>query len=217
MYRAGIILTMVIFLYSCAGPSGSVRFSGSAGPYTRIAVLPFQQVSPEDTIGNLVPRHIAGFRDETVESPETVVETVFLSRLAENKKIEIVPVEETRGAYREITTDTLTAQEADLIRKLGQKLKAEAIVVGYVFRYQERKGTPYAVDKPASVAFELQLLDTREGTRSWKATFDKTQRSLMENLLQFRFFVKEKGRWLTARELTDEGVDQILQGFPGPR
>jgi len=104
-----------------------------------------------------------------------------------------------------------------LISKLGQGLKADAIVVGYVYRYQERIGTPYAVEKPASVAFEIHLIDVGAGLRSWRATFDKTQRSLMENLFNFRFFVKDKGRWITAKELAAEGVDEIMQNFPAAK
>jgi hypothetical protein len=217
VYRSGIVLLGTIFLFSCAAPSASVSLSGTGGLYKRIAVLPFTQVKPEDTMDQLVPRDISGNRDLSAESAENVVESLFLAKLAENKKIEIIPVDQVEGAYRQITTESISAKDADLIRKLGKELRADAIVVGYVYRYQERVGTPYGAEKPASVAFELQLIDVKEGSRSWKATFDKTQYSLMENLFNFRFFVKEKGRWLTARELAEEGVEQIMPSFPGAR
>jgi hypothetical protein len=217
VYRLGIVLWGIIFLFSCAAPSSSVSLSGTGGHYKRIAVLPFTQANPEDTMNRLVPRDIAGYRDLSADSAENIVESIFLAKLAENKKIEIVPVDEAEGVYRQITTESISAKDADLIRKLGKELRADAIVVGYVYRYMERKGTAYSAEKPASVAFELQLIDVKEGTRSWKATFDKTQRSLMENLFHFRFFVKEKGRWVTAKELAEEGVDQIMQSFPGAR
>lgn len=217
VYRSGIVLFGIIFLFGCAAPSASVSLSGTGGPYQRIAVLPFTQTNPEDTIDQLMPREIAGQKDLTAESAENVVESIFLAKLAENKKIEIIPIDQVEGVYRQITTESISAKEADLIRKLGKELRADAIVVGYVYRFLERKGTAYAAEKPASVAFELQLIDVREGSRSWKATFDKTQRSLMENLFNFRFFVREKGRWVTAKELTEEGVDQIMQSFPGAR
>ncbi|MBN1545576.1 MAG: hypothetical protein JW902_02850 [Syntrophaceae bacterium] len=213
----GVVVFAVFYLCSCAGPSVSVSPSSTAGHYNKIAVLPFQQVSPEDTVDQLIPRDIVGHRDLTEESGENVVESLFMAKLAENKKIEVVPVDVTKETYLNIADRFTTAKDAERIRQLGQELKAEAIVVGYVFRYEERQGTPYAVEKAASVAFELQLLDTRDGTRSWKATFNETQRSLMENLLSFRFFVKSKGRWITARELAEEGMDQVMLGFPGPR
>ena len=217
IFRLGALLLGIIFLFSCAGPSTSVSLSGTGGIYKRIAVLPFQQAKPEDVMDRLVPRDIAGQTDLSADSAENIIEALFLKKLGENKKIAVIPLDQTRDIYRQIATESISIKEADLIRRLGKELNADAIVVGYVYRYSERKGTAYAAEKPASVAFEIQVVDTREGTRSWRAIYDKTQRSLMENLLQFRSFVKEKGQWVTARELAEEGVEQIMQSFPGAR
>ncbi len=217
VFRLGAILLGVIFLCSCAAPSASVSLSGTGGLYKRIAVLPFQQAKPEDVMNRLMPRDIAGQTDLSADSAETVVESLFLEKLGENREIEVIPVDRTKDLYRQLATESISTREADLIRRLGKELNADAIVVGYVYRYNERKGTAYAVEKPASVAFEIQLVDTREGARKWRAIFDETQRSLMENLLQFRFFVKGKGQWVTAKELAEEGVEQIMQSFPGAR
>lgn len=179
--------------------------------------MPFVKADPGDSIDQLVPREIASHMDVNADSAENVVESIFVSKLGENKNIDIIPAEQVEGLYRQITLETISPKEAELISKLGQGLKADAIVVGYVYRYQERIGTPYAVEKPASVAFEIHLIDVDAGLRSWRATFDKTQRSLMENLFNFRFFVKDKGRWITARELAAEGVDEIMQNFPAAK
>lgn len=216
-YRLGIVLWGIIFLFGCAGASNSVSLSGSGGAYKRIAVLPFTQANPGDTIDRLMPRDIAEHKDLSADSPENVIETIFVAKLGQNRNVEMIPVEQAEGIYRQITMETISPQEAELISKLGKALDADAIVVGYVYRYQERVGTPFAAEKPASVAFEIHLIDVEAGMRSWRATFDKTQRSLMENLFNFRFFVKDKGRWITAKELAEEGVDQIMQNFPGTR
>ncbi|MCU0581844.1 MAG: hypothetical protein MUF26_05250 [Syntrophales bacterium] len=216
-YRLGIVLGGIIFLFGCAGASNSVSLAGSGGAYERIAVLPFVKADPGDSIDQLVPREIASHMDVNADSAENVVESIFVSKLGANKNIDIIPTEQVEGLYRQITLETISPKEAELISKLGQGLKADAIVVGYVYRYQERVGTPYAVEKPASVAFEIHLIDVDAGLRSWRATFDKTQRSLMENLFNFRFFVKDKGRWITARELAAEGVDEIMQNFPAAK
>lgn len=217
IYRWGIVLLGIIFLLSCAAPSASVSVSVTGGLYKRIAVLPFSKANPEDTIDQLIPRSIAGQRDLAAESAENVVESLFLEKLGESKNIEIIPVDQVESVCRQITRECISVKETDLIKKLGKELRADAILVGYVYRYQERVGTPYGVEKAASVAFEVQLIDVREGSRSWKATFDKTQRSLSENLFNFRFFVKDKGRWITAKELAQEGVEQTMQSFPGAR
>jgi len=37
----------------------------------------------------------------------------------------------------------------------------------------------------------------------------------MEDILQIASFYKRGGRWLTAKELTEEGVSEMLKTFPG--
>jgi hypothetical protein len=88
-------------------------------------------------------------------------------------------------------------------------------VVGYLFRFRERKGEPYAVQQPASVAFDIHLLRVQDGVLVWRGSFDKTQSALMENILQAPAFYREKGRWVTAEELAAEGLEQVLKSFPG--
>ncbi|MCP4669484.1 MAG: hypothetical protein GY849_24385, partial [Deltaproteobacteria bacterium] len=45
--------------------------------------------------------------------------------------------------------------------------------------------------------------------------FDKTQRSLSENLFDAKTFVQGKGRWMTAGELAVLGLRNVLANMPG--
>jgi len=101
-----------------------------------------------------------------------------------------------------------------LLIKSGRELGADAVLYGYVFRFRERKGFAYGTDKAASVAFAMHLINVRDGSLLWKGIFDKTQTTLMEDIFQILSFYKERGRWVTARELTEEGVSEILKTFP---
>jgi len=102
----------------------------------------------------------------------------------------------------------------ELLIKSGRELGADAVLYGYVFRFRERKGFAYGTDKAASVAFAMHLINVRDGSLLWKGIFDKTQTTLMEDIFQILSFYKERGRWVTARELTEEGVSEILKTFP---
>jgi hypothetical protein len=86
-----------------------------------------------------------------------------------------------------------------------------------VYRFRERKGFSLSVEKPASVAFEIHLIRVSDGAIVWRGIFDKTQASLMENLLQIASFIKEGAKWVTAKELAAEGMDEVLKDFPGIR
>jgi hypothetical protein len=48
----------------------------------------------------------------------------------------------------------------------------------------------------------------------WQAKFDKTQRSLSEDILDARAFFKKGAKWLTADQLARYGVNEIFKKFP---
>jgi hypothetical protein len=65
------------------------------------------------------------------------------------------------------------------------------------------------------VAFDLHLVRVKDGTIVWRGSFDKTQSSLMENVFQFSSFFSGGGKWITAKELAEEGLAALLKTFPG--
>lgn len=193
-------------------PEGKIAFD-------RIAVAPFQQVAPEDLHGGAVHCPLCGMTFNAAGSPgnpEKVLEKLFLERLEkERPKVNVIAGERVAGVYRRIASDSLTISPREVLRRVGSELGAEGVVVGYVYRYRERKGVSYTVEQPASVAFEVHLLRVSDGALVWRGTFDKTQSSLMENVLQIASFFRGKGKWVKAEELTGEGVEQVFKTFPG--
>jgi hypothetical protein len=194
-------------------PDGNIVFD-------RIAVIPFQQVAPaEEAVSGAVPCPICGMifdATRSAGSPEAVLETLFLEQLNQKRpKFNVVAGERVAGVFRRISSDSLTVSLREVMREVGNEMEAEGVVIGYVYRFRERKGVSYTVEQPASVAFEIHLLRVSDGKLVWRGSFDKTQSSLMENLLQFASFFRGKGKWVTAKELTGEGVEQVLKTFPG--
>ena len=148
--------------------------------------------------------------------PEAAVEALFLEQLQKSKpKFSVMSGERVAGVYRRVSVESLKTPFRQVLREVGSELGAEGIVVGYLFRFRERKGEPYAVQQPASVAFEIHLFRVEDGALVWRGSFDKTQSALMENILQAPAFYREKGRWVTAEELAGEGMEQVLKTFPG--
>jgi hypothetical protein len=193
-------------------PEGMVVFD-------RIAVVPFEQIIPEDLHNSAVRCPLCGAifsAAKAVGRPETIVEAHFLEQLQQSKpKFSIIAGERVAGAYRRVSAASLKIPLRQVLRDVGSELGAEGIVTGYVYRFRERKGEPYAAEQPASVAFEIHLHRVEDGVLIWRGSFDRTQSSLMENLLQVLSFYREKGRWVTAEELAEEGLEQVLKTFPG--
>jgi hypothetical protein len=119
-----------------------------------------------------------------------------------------------RGVYSSLISSDAELTEFEMIQQIGQAFSADAILLGYLYRWSERVGSDLAVDRPASVSFDLSLVRPEDGGILWRGKFDKTQRSLSENLLEWDTFVRGHGRWMTAEKLAELGLEDMLRRMP---
>lgn len=98
----------------------------------------------------------------------------------------------------------------------GEETQAlDAVVTGVITRYDNRDGSPLAVDRPASVSFDVYLISARDGKILWSATFDETQEFLSDNLLLIGRFIQGGGVWQSHDTLARIGMTRVLETFPG--
>jgi len=183
----------------------------------RLAVIPFQAVIPDDT-SSTAQCPICGSVNSSgsiVKGAEKIVEEIFTDKLRDLKNAEIIPSERAAGVYQRISSDSLKQPLLRIMQKVGSELHADVLAVGHVYRYRERVGYDYSAEHPASVTFEIHLISVKDGSTLWRGIFDKTQKSLMEDVSQISSFFKGGGKWLTARELTKLGVAEVFKTFPG--
>jgi hypothetical protein len=107
--------------------------------------------------------------------------------------------------------------ERKLMAQAGRSVKTDAVLTGYIYRYEERVGTPYAASRPASVAFSLHLIRSADGADIWFGYVDETQQTLSENLFNITAFWQRKGRWVSADEMAGDGLTKLLDKFPKQR
>ncbi len=105
---------------------------------------------------------------------------------------------------------SLTANRLEQAMTAGKAVHAEAIMLVNLDRYQQRQGSDYAVQAPASVAFEYRLLLTASGQTLCAGSFDETQRSATHNLLAFKTVAKRGFKWIPAADLLREGLQAKL-------
>lgn len=79
----------------------------------------------------------------------------------------------------------------------------------FVYRFEERRGGNFAVERPASVGFHTHVYDGSSITRVM--VFDETQRPLSENVFRFFTFLRRGGKWITADSLALEGVHAAVE------
>ncbi len=216
---AGILIASitVLLISGCSSSRTSVADSGAGITVRRIAVLPFQQVSPSEAATQMAkePIILGEIRTDRPDgSPERITERIFLEHQKGLGRIQIVYPDRAGAAYWSAASGSFKIKTSDILRKMGSDLDADGIIAGYVYRWRERKGLAYSVEKPASVAFDIHLYRASDGALLWRGIFDQTQASLMEDMLKLPFFFKEKGRWLTAEELATAGMEEVCRTFP---
>ena len=107
--------------------------------------------------------------------------------------------------------------DVDMIVEIGRKLGADGMLLGRVYRFRERRGRAYSAETSASVAFDLLLIQVPQGRLLWEGHYSESQQPLTENLFNINAFFQRKGRWLTAEELAESGLQQVLETFPRPK
>ena len=220
LVRLSLLIAVVALVSGCHNASGvsTSLIQPKDNTFKRIAVLPFQSLNPDEAATNATLRTVPASALKTQnspESPERIIQDLLWERLAAQQKMDLVSADRTGGIFEQVATASYKISLSEAIRKVGADLEADGVVIGYVYRFRERRGYEYSVEKPASVYFEVQLYRCSDGTLVWKGIFEKTQTSLMENMYSASYFVKDRGRWITAKELARQGMEDTLKKFPG--
>lgn len=104
--------------------------------------------------------------------------------------------------------------DINAIKGIAKEISADIVITGYVYRMHERKGGEYSAASPASAAFDIYFIDIKNGSLIWKGSYDKTQKSLSENLLDFKSFLKFKGKWVDVNSLSAIGLKELVDDMP---
>jgi len=171
----------------------------------RIAVLLPNGLSPEAK-SPAVYTSTSPERKPSEEELSELLDRLVYSTMASMPNWQIVSEREVRDVAQSVAPGGDTAR----LRKIGEMVYADAVIVGRMQRYRERVGDEWGAKSPASVAFVLDLIDVRRGDVIWSARFDETQKPLSENIFALGQIGQRGIRWLSADQLTQEGVRKAV-------
>ncbi len=97
-----------------------------------------------------------------------------------------------------------------LAKDVGHRLEVDAVLMGIVRTYREREGTRIGA-KPAAVGFEMFLVQPANGAVLWKGEFFEEQKPLTQDVVGF---FEKSGGFVTAQELSEIGVEKVMETFP---
>jgi len=173
----------------------------------RLAILRLERAAPQ---GEPVPSVARDGNPNPLlpADAEAVVTAQVYGVLANDPRWRLVPDLDVDDAMRAVPLSGTLETRA---QALGKEAAADGVVTGRVSRLQERAGGDYGTRYPASVGFELELVETLTGKVLWSGSFEQTQQDLSSNLFDFWMFWRGGPRWFTAAELAGLGVQKLVE------
>ncbi len=217
----GFILFTCLMLGSCSTRAIHPEPARQASNIKSILVLPFHDLSRLYESNIHVRCYLCGQVMATGFVPDSAgpfMTSQLVSLMEKNEAYAILSSDGSQDLLSGMMSgpDNASAAYLNLYIGIGKRAGADAVLIGHIFRFQERKGNRASVESPASVAFDLHLIDVESGRIVWTGNFDQTQRPLSENLLELGSFIKRGASWVTAEELALGGLEDILRRFPQP-
>jgi hypothetical protein len=193
MPTRALVLSLVIALAACRPPSTAPAAHATPPERPRVAVLAFRLPDGSEPAGDL------GFS----------LARKLASHLAEAE----IPVASPDEVFGAMSLADAGHYDAPLARSVARKVGANLAVLGTLDRWRDRVGTAWAVEQPASVAYDTTLVRAADGATVTVDRFDYTQQALTSNLLDLPRFLRGRGRWLTAEEIADGALDETADRF----
>jgi hypothetical protein len=205
MSRWSILFAAVVLLAGCAGREAIPPLP----PESSVAVAEFSQPQSPWTF-------LAGFSAvEGYEAPEKVLTTMdgLLAEL----------LSERPGIFRdagltnkceEIVLSELKGSRVSALEywvRTGRCVQADYLIVPHLLYWEERAGGEWSVESPASIIFDLFLIDVDKGVIARRFHFDERQQSLVENVFNVRKFFGRGGKWITTGQMARGGLEEGLR------
>jgi len=211
----GAILGLLIFLLpALCHPQAEGEL---IGPRQEVAVLPFLLVKPEGQGERVVKGLWENFFFRTGELPARAgseMTAIFHRQLNRLGRCELVPLAQAQAVVEGVDPHIFRQDPIGTAVQIGRELGVYAVVIGGVYRFEQRRGSALGVESPASAAFDAHLVRVADKKVLWSGRFDETQHSLSENALKISSFLKGGAQWVTVERWAEIGVETILRTFP---
>lgn len=198
VFRLSVALLTIVFLTGC-GEKRVAEFSqGEVEPVSCVIVMPtkipFEHANKSTEVR------------EELRSGALFLEGVLRQELQKSRVTRVIDPSQLRSQ-----TFDLSGGAYNALQKIGREEKCATALLSTISNFSRRQGNEYAVDEPASAAFELKLIDTQTGRNLWMSSFNEAQVSLMSNLLSFKTAMSRGFKWITAEDLVANGAQEKLR------
>ena len=235
MSRALRVLMLVVLVHAAAGCSGWKVTTESSDllpryPVRSMALVPFTSITTaqmqdqgapflpapqsirQHNMSVAIPTDVEPPPRQASSVPASAAELVtqlFWKRLQSREGLRMLPLSDSAKASS-ADESLAKARPEKVAAAMARTLKADAALVGYVSMYQERVGSRLGANPAAAVGFEVKVV-AADGQVLWVGHYYERQRPLTEDVVGF---FQRSGMFVTAEELAEYGVDEIMKEFP---
>lgn len=191
-------------------PFASIASPQARDPGSRLFSVP-ENLRQYDMSATIPTNMEQQFR-QTVTVPDYAAEKVtqlFWNRLQMREGVHVVALADSAKAAL-IERGLTKAKPESIAATVAKQLKADVVLIGLVSVYQERVGSRIGANPAASVGFEVKAV-AADGRVIWVGNYYERQRPLTEDVLGF---IQRSGMFVTAEELAEYGVDEMMKEFP---
>lgn len=173
-------------------------------PIRKVAVAPFR-----------VAERLA-LRAESGEDPTTQAALVarHFSEALRARGVDVVAPSDLGRVLGRAAPGTDPLLPGAVAEAARREFGVDAVVLGELTRFVERRGQAAGATRPASVGFRVTLYGAPRGERLWTGAFDETQQAFSENVLSTSRYPGGGLRWLTAEELARWGAKETAAAMP---
>ncbi|MBW2368837.1 MAG: hypothetical protein JRH15_13230 [Deltaproteobacteria bacterium] len=214
------MVTCMAFLFGCTPSATKARPEPVNIRLESIIVLPFKDQAALRGVNVLHHCRVCGavYTTGTVTGGAADFMTQETIRLLKKRNtVSLISNDRVIGVQAYILSKHETEPSPiELIAEIGREIGADAVLVGSVYRFQQRVGQDYSAETPSAVGFDIGLVNSKTGRLLWQKQFDESQQPLSDNLFKIGTFFKRGAKWITAEELAVSGLNNVLETSPIP-
>ncbi|WP_374288790.1 hypothetical protein [Desulfovibrio desulfuricans] len=203
-------LCLLVIACACSRrPTSTADVPRVISPSYVISVAPFTQpINTSQLITGHIPENQGRIADEMLPSLDRRLQSVLTADTKRQYKF-INAIDLPRDLTRFHSSEQ--PQALPLWIAYGKKQGAQLLLVPQVLDWHEREGSTAGVTEPAHVRVEFFLINIANGYVMSRSVFEERQEGLADNLLNVGTFFKRHGQWVTAEELSVDGMHKAVK------
>ncbi|QCC84871.1 hypothetical protein DDIC_03050 [Desulfovibrio desulfuricans] len=203
-------LCLLVIACACSRrPTSTADVPRVISPSYVISVAPFTQpINASQLITGHIPENQGRIADEMLPSLDRRLQSVLTADTKRQYKF-INSIDLPKDLTRFHSSEQ--PQALPLWIAYGKKQGAQLLLVPQVLDWHEREGSTAGVTEPAHVRVEFFLINIANGYVMSRSVFEERQEGLADNLLNVGTFFKRHGQWVTAEEMSVDGMHKAVK------